>query len=79
MNESASYVDFRHNIYRHHRKVQAIPSWLIIDHKHRSRYLFGTLMPGRTPEKATGPRYLVRARTIEGFAGKIGVDEKRSS
>lgn len=76
MNESASYVDCWHSIYRHHRKVQAIPSWLVMDHKHRSRYLFGMLMPGRTPEKATGPRYLVRARTIEELAGKIGVDEK---
>ncbi|MDW7978111.1 MAG: FAD-binding protein, partial [Candidatus Caldarchaeum sp.] len=77
MNESASYVDCWHSIYRHHRKTSAaIPSWLVIDNKHRSRYLFGMLMPGRTPEKATGPKYLVRANTLEELAGKVGVDGK---
>jgi len=74
MNEAASYVDCWKNIYRRHREVPAIPSWLIIDQKHRSRYLFGTLMPGRTPEKATGPRFLVKANSLEELAAKIGVE-----
>jgi 3-oxosteroid 1-dehydrogenase len=75
MNESASYVDCWRNIYEHHRTTPCIPSWLIIDQRHRSNYLFGTLMPGRTPEKATGPQYLVRAHSLEELARKIGVDE----
>ncbi|MDW8063314.1 MAG: FAD-binding protein [Candidatus Caldarchaeum sp.] len=76
MNESASYVDCWQNIYKHqHKTSKAIPAWLIIDNKHRSQYLFGMLMPGRTPEKATGPQYLTRANSLEELARKIGVDE----
>ncbi|MCS7145168.1 MAG: FAD-binding protein [Nitrososphaerota archaeon] len=76
MNESASYVDCWQSIYKHNREAPAIPSWLIIDQKHRSRYLFGMLMPGRTPERATSPRYLVRAHTLEELADKIGVEKE---
>ncbi|MEM4574025.1 MAG: FAD-binding protein [Candidatus Caldarchaeum sp.] len=77
MNESASYVDCWRDIYNHQRKTSAaIPAWLIIDNKHRSKYLFGTLMPRRTPEKATSPQYLTRANSLEELARKIDVDEK---
>lgn len=77
MNESAPYVDCWNSIYKRHQEVSAIPSWLIIDHKHRSRYLFGTLMPGVTPERATGPQYLAKAHKLEELARRIGVDEQR--
>ncbi|MDJ0274208.1 MAG: FAD-binding protein [Aigarchaeota archaeon] len=76
MNESASYVDCWHSIYRRNREVPAIPSWLIIDNRHRSRYLFGTLPPGYTPSKATSSRFLVRARSLDELAEKVGVDSQ---
>ncbi|MDW8043296.1 MAG: FAD-binding protein [Nitrososphaerota archaeon] len=74
MNESASYVDCWRAQYERHRKVSAIPAWLIIDSRHRSYYLFGTLPPGRTPESATGPGFLMRTRTLRELAEKTGVD-----
>ncbi|MCS7117289.1 MAG: FAD-binding protein [Thaumarchaeota archaeon] len=74
MNESASYVDCWRAQYERHKKVSAIPAWLIIDSRHRSYYLFGTLPPGRTPESATGPGFLMRANTLRELGERTGVD-----
>jgi succinate dehydrogenase/fumarate reductase flavoprotein subunit len=74
MNESASYVDVGHWLYERHQQVPAVPSWIIIDSKHRGRYPFFMLRPGKTPPAAVGPGFLDAADTLEDLAAKTGVD-----
>ena len=45
-NESASYIDFGHAMLKRDDTVPAIPSWLILDARHRRRYLFASLAQG---------------------------------
>ncbi|MCU1445779.1 MAG: 3-oxosteroid 1-dehydrogenase [Cryobacterium sp.] len=37
LNESESYIDFGHEMIEHHRETPTIPSWLILDIRHRRR------------------------------------------
>ncbi|WP_235922159.1 FAD-dependent oxidoreductase [Lentzea tibetensis] len=69
MNESASYNECGHRIYER----GSVPSWLIIDDKHRSRYPFVMLKPGDTPEIGL----LHRAPSLTALAEKIGVPAER--
>jgi len=74
MNESASYVECGHRIYERNKNVTAIPAWLVIDDKHRRRYPFVMLRPGRTPDGLVASGFLKRADTLAELAGQIGVD-----
>lgn len=74
-NESASYIDFGHAVLEHHKTVPAIPSWLIVEARHRRRYLFAALMRGSKQFRAAG---VVRsAATIEELAGLLGMEPAR--
>ncbi len=74
MNESASYVECGHRIYERNEKVPAIPAWLVIDDKHRRRYPFVMLRPGRTPDTIIESGFLRRAGSLAELASQIGVD-----
>ena len=74
MNESASYVECGHRIYERNQNVRAIPAWLVIDDKHRTRYPFVMLRPGRTPDNMIESGFLKRADSLAELAGQIGVD-----
>lgn len=65
-NESASYIDFGHAVLHRHQTVPAIPSWLILDTRHRRRYLFNAFLQGTKKLREAG---IVRsAETIEDLA-----------
>jgi 3-oxosteroid 1-dehydrogenase len=74
VNESASYVDVGHAILARHREAAAIPSWLIMDARHRRRYAFGALPPGRTPRTLIESGFVVRASSLDDLARQTGVD-----
>ena len=75
MNESESYVDAGHHQYEKNRTVKAIPAWQIMDSRHRQFYPFGMAMPGKSgTKKLLAMGMFVEGATIEGLAGKIGVD-----
>lgn len=74
MNESASYVDCGHRIYQRNQQAPAIPAWLIVDDRHRRRYPFVMLRPGRTPDPILATGFLKRASSLTELAGQIGVD-----
>lgn len=74
-NESASYVDFGHAMLERSRSVPAIPSWLIVDARHRRRYLFAAMMQGTKDLRAAG---IVRsAGTIEELAVALDMEPDR--
>jgi succinate dehydrogenase/fumarate reductase flavoprotein subunit len=76
-NESQSYTDAGHAILdRQNKNGRAIPSWLIMESRNRNRYLFGDMLPRRTPKEAIDSGFLVKADTIEGLAEKCGIDLK---
>jgi len=74
MNESASYVECGHRIYQRNEHVSAVPAWLVIDDKHRRRYPFVMLRPGRTPDTIVESGFLKRAASLAELASQIGVD-----
>jgi 3-oxosteroid 1-dehydrogenase len=74
-NESASYIDFGHAILERDKAVPAIPSWLILDVRHRRRYLFNAFLQGTKKLREAG---IVRsADTLDGLATTLGMDPAR--
>lgn len=72
LNESASYVDVGHEMLERDKTIPAIPSWLIVEARHRRRYLFSAFMQGTKKLRAAG---VVRsAETIEGLADLLEMD-----
>lgn len=73
-NESESYVDAGRAQLDRNEKVAAIPAWLIMDARHRKRYMFGTAPGGRTPQDWLESGFLIKADSIDDLAAKTGVD-----
>jgi len=77
VNESTSYVDFGRAILDREAKVGgAIPSWLIMDKKHRHKYMFVWMLPGITPSKYIKNGTIVKANSIEELADKCGINKE---
>ncbi|MGM0928866.1 MAG: FAD-dependent oxidoreductase [Actinomycetota bacterium] len=74
VNEAASYMTVGQAMYARNREVPSIPSWFIIDARHRRRYLWGTALPGVTPRAWVRQGYLVKAHTLDDLAGQCGLD-----
>jgi len=70
-NESQSYD----SIGRDMLKKAVEGAWLIIDQRHRRRYLFGAMPPGRTPKAMFDTGFFQRAETLEALAAKCGLDQ----
>jgi 3-oxosteroid 1-dehydrogenase len=73
-NEAISYMEAGRQMYAHNDDGRSIPSWLIIDSKHRSRYLFAFQPPGITPKEWINSGYMKKADTIEDLARRCGID-----
>jgi len=67
-NEATSYVQIGLNIWRRNETVPAVPSWIIMDGRHRKRYAFSTAMPGKTPDDWISSGYMKQADTLEELA-----------
>jgi 3-oxosteroid 1-dehydrogenase len=75
VDEAVSYHEFTRAMYRSHRSVPSIPAMLVCDRRFVWRYGLGMIRPRTLGLKRfvdTG--YLHVAGTVEGLAGKIGVD-----
>nr|PZM96037.1 MAG: 3-oxosteroid 1-dehydrogenase [Actinomycetota bacterium] len=73
VNESTSYVDVGHAILEHNKHVPTIPCWLIVDRRHRRRYVFNGLLMAKAEDlKAAG--IMVEADTIEELAVRLKMD-----
>lgn len=74
-NESESYVDAGHAIFEQQEKNgKAIHSWLILESRNRNKYLFGDMLPHRTPKKEIESGFLIKADTIEELAQQCQID-----
>ncbi|MCP4757719.1 MAG: FAD-binding protein [Proteobacteria bacterium] len=74
-NESASFVDVVHKMYETDgQNSGSIPAFFIIDNRFRSKYILGSLMPGKLPPQYLDSGYIVKADTIEELAEKEGLD-----
>jgi len=67
-NEATSYVQIGLNIWKHHQQSPAVPSWIIMDSRHRQRYTFSTALPGKTPGDWLSSGYMKQAASIEELA-----------
>ena len=78
-NESASYVEVVHAMYRRHTEaVRHIPATFIMDQRYRNKYLFGTLFPGQSiPPRYLKSGYIKRADTLESLAEQCGIDPQK--
>ena len=73
VNESAPYVDAVHAMYD--GDPPHVPSWLILDQRYQSTYVFAGRPPGRPlPGRWYQAGALHRAPTVTGLAGQIGLD-----
>lgn len=74
-NESQSYTDAGHAILERQEETgRAIPSWLIMESRNRNKYLFGDMLPRRTPKKAIESGFLIKADSIEELAKRCQID-----
>jgi 3-oxosteroid 1-dehydrogenase len=76
VNECAPYVDAVHAMYEAHSdESPAIPAWLILDQRYRSRYVFAGLTPGRPfPRRWYAAGVVFRADTVAELAAQAGID-----
>ena len=74
-NESESYTDAGHAILeRQEKNGKAIHSWLIMESRNRNKYLFGDMLPRRTPKSAIESGFLIKANSIEELAKKCEIN-----
>lgn len=75
-NEAKPYAEAGQDMYAHDAgSGNAVPSYLILDNRHRSRYPLGTWLPGMTPKAAVLRGDIVKARSIQELAAGLGIDE----
>lgn len=76
LNESESYIDFGHHMFERDKKVPAIPSWMVLDHRHTTHFLNSTLMIPGAEKKLIDMGELVVAKTLDELANKMSVDKE---
>ncbi|MBV8804323.1 MAG: FAD-binding protein [Sinobacteraceae bacterium] len=69
-NEAASYMEIGQAMYR----TGAVPSWIILDRRHRSYYSWGAAAPGMTPPEWLKNGYMKTAGSISELARACGLD-----
>lgn len=74
LNESESYIDFGHHMLEHDKTTPAVPSWLVLDHRHTTHFLNSALMIPGAQKKLIIAGELVIAETLEDLAKKMDVD-----
>lgn len=74
VNESASYVDVGRAMLDRDRDSPSVPSWLVLDARHRQRYPFGAFAPTRTPRSLIDAGFFLRADSLQSLAAQMDVD-----
>jgi 3-oxosteroid 1-dehydrogenase len=75
LNESESYIDFGHHMIERNKTTPAIPSWLVLDHRHRTHFLASVFMMPGAKKKLLESGELVEAKTLPGLAEQMNVDQ----
>jgi 3-oxosteroid 1-dehydrogenase len=74
VNEATSYVTVGNAMYARHKVVPAVPSWFVSDQRHRMRYRWGGLPPGRPLEEWVKGGYIIVADTLDELAKRCSLD-----
>ena len=77
VNEAASYMEVGQAMYDRNASAAAIPSWWIMDSRHRRRYMWGFTPGGVTPRKWISSGYMIKADSTEELARQCGIDPAR--
>lgn len=73
-NESASYVDVGHAMLALNPGGPPPPTWLILDARHRRRYLMGFAPPRLTPRSWFTSGFMKQADSLRALAARCGID-----
>ncbi|WP_051361735.1 FAD-dependent oxidoreductase [Solimonas soli] len=73
VNESTSYMEVGIRMYARDRIVPAVPSWLIMDSRHRKRYRWGGLPGGEPPRAWLDSGYMIRADSLDALAESCAI------
>jgi len=74
--EAGSYMEIGQRMYARQAETgKAVPSFLIMDHRQRKFYPWGTAAPGKIPQSWLDSGYLKRAATIADLAKMCKIDE----
>jgi 3-oxosteroid 1-dehydrogenase len=77
-NEAEAYTRFIHNFFAHQKKTGLhSPAYLIVDSRHRERFVFSGMRPKKTERWALDDGLLVKADTVEELANKLNIDAVR--
>ncbi|MGV0791483.1 FAD-binding protein [Mycolicibacterium sp. XJ1819] len=74
INEAASYMAVGQAMYERNAVAPTIPSWWVMDSRHRRRYQWGLVPGGYTPRKWLSSGYMRKADTLENLAAECGID-----
>ena len=74
VNEARSYMEQGRAAYARNSVSRAIPAWMIMDSRHRKRYMFGYQPPGRMPKAWVANGWVRQDTTIAGLAHQCGID-----
>ena len=73
-NEAVSYMEQGTRMYDRNSSVAAVPSWHIMDSRHRQRYFWGPSAPNKTPKEWLESGYMKKADTLDGLASLCNID-----
>lgn len=68
-NESDGYMEFGQRMYA----AGAVPAWAIFDSRHRNTYPWGTMFPGKPPQRLVANGYLKQAGSLAQLATQCGI------
>jgi 3-oxosteroid 1-dehydrogenase len=73
--EAGAYMEIGQRLYQRQAQTgKAIPAWVIMDHRQRKYYPWGTASPGQVPQAWLASGYLKKAATLEELARTCGID-----
>jgi 3-oxosteroid 1-dehydrogenase len=74
--EAGAYMEIGERIYARNRETggKAVPCWVIFDKRHRERYPWGAMPPGKTPKSWIDSGYMKKADTLDEIAALCGID-----
>lgn len=73
VNESTSYMEVGIQMYARDKIVPAVPSWIIMESRHRNRYRWAGRPSGEPPREWIDSGYMIRAESIEELAAKTAI------
>jgi 3-oxosteroid 1-dehydrogenase len=74
VNETDTYMAVGDAIYDRHATTPNVPTWLVMDSRHRKRYTFGVAPPGDIPKAWIRRGWVNADSTLAGLARQCGID-----